>query len=58
MATNKNLPPNEKNTAERPVASDGETAAASSAEVPPVTTEYTNPEDIERDSVDEDKSNL
>ena len=49
---------NEKNTAERPPASDGETAAASTAEVPPVTTEYTNPDDIERDSVDEDKSNL
>jgi hypothetical protein len=49
---------NEKNTAERPVASDGETAAASSAEVPPVTTEYTNPNDLERDSVDEDKSDL
>lgn len=51
-------PENEKNTAERPVASDGETAAASTAEVPPVTTEYVNPQDVERDSVDEDKSSL
>jgi hypothetical protein len=58
MVDNKKLPPNEKNTADRPPATDGETAAASTAEVPPVTTEYTNPEDIERDSVDEDKSNL
>jgi hypothetical protein len=49
---------NEKNTAERPVASDGETAAASTAEVPPVTTEHTDPHDIERDSIDEDKSDL
>jgi hypothetical protein len=49
---------NEKNTAERPVVGDGETAAASTAEVPPVMSEYTNPNDIERDSVDEDKSNL
>jgi hypothetical protein len=48
----------EKNTAERPAASDGETAAASTAEVPPVMTEHTDPHDIERDSVDEDKSNL
>ena len=49
---------NEKNTAERPKASDTDVAAASTAEVPPVMTEYTNPHDIERDSVDEDKSNL
>ena len=48
---------NEKNTAERPETGDG-TAAASTAEVPPVTTEHTDPHDLERDSVDEDKSNL
>lgn len=51
-------PENEKNTAERPPASDTDVAAASTAEVPPVTTEYVNPDDIERDSVDEDKSHL
>lgn len=49
---------NEKNTADRPPVSDGKTAAASTAEVPPVTSEYTSETDIERDSVDEDKSNL
>jgi hypothetical protein len=48
----------EKNTAERPHASDTEVAAASTAEVPPVMSEHTDPHDIERDSVDEDKSSL
>lgn len=48
---------NEKNTAERPETGDG-TAAASTAEVPPVMTEHTDPNDVERDSVDEDKSGL
>ena len=49
---------NEKNTADRPHASDTDKAAASTAEVPPVTTEHEDPNDIERDSVDEDKRTL